>query len=274
MQLPLLLGNISDDHVKAEVLAVALAHEIGHTLNIGHDLALKQQSSPTANNVTATCECPEADALRCVMWPRGQHVALATVRWSACSLAALLLPIPTQPRDTCLVNTPVFATVTSTCGDHVVDQHVTVVSLSQAEQCDCGPVSTCDQKCCDPNTCKFKGHVTCAHGTCCHQCAVDKAGALCRKSHDECDLAERCDGLRPLCPADLVKADGESCANATGYCFAGKCRTRLQQCAKLLPALLTSPAPMQGYCMKHAHCSFLDDISPVPLNHLLCCSEK
>jgi len=58
-------------------------------------------------------------------------------------------------------------------------------------------------------------------------CPADEvlpAGGTCRASKAPCDAAEKCDGKRPKCPADAMQPAGAACRAATGECnIVGKC---------------------------------------------------
>lgn len=69
-----------------------------------------------------------------------------------------------------------------------------------------------------------------------------KAGAVCRRAKDECDLPEMCDGKSGICPDDRFRVNGFPCQNGKGYCLMGMCPTLQQQCTELWgPGRRTSP---------------------------------
>lgn len=53
-------------------------------------------------------------------------------------------------------------------------------------------------------------------GTCSHP--AGNAGATCRASAGDCDLAETCNGASPTCPTDLFRPSSHTCRSATGEC--------------------------------------------------------
>lgn len=80
---------------------------------------------------------------------------------------------------------------------------------------------------------------------------VKAAGALCRASKNDCDLAEHCSGLSAECPEDVFQENGVSCQHGTGYCYNGACPSHGEQCRALWgagrvpspPILLRRDAP-------------------------------
>lgn len=52
------------------------------------------------------------------------------------------------------------------------------------EECDCGSIDKCDDKCCDPVTCTLKSFAKCASGPCCSNCQVGELGVL----HITCEI--------------------------------------------------------------------------------------
>jgi len=62
----------------------------------------------------------------------------------------------------------------------------------------------------DAETCTIK---TCTDGACGQ--APGNAGSECRAAVDACDVAESCDGVAPICPADQLAADGAPCGDPT-----------------------------------------------------------
>jgi len=86
-----------------------------------------------------------------------------------------------------LLQLDLTCTEPSTCGDGVIDG---------GEECDDGNNEYGD--CCSPG------------------CKIEASGTVCRGSAGGCDLVETCDGLSPICPADLVSTD--VCRPAAGEC--------------------------------------------------------
>lgn len=125
----------------------------------------------------------------------------------------------------CLWNKPNQIEDFKLCGNGIVDRD---------EQCDCGTFQQCEEakdQCCDPITCRFHGDAECISGPCCDRCRLKPSGTACRKSRNECDLTEWCDGRSSACPADLHKADGRPCTN--GFCLQGSCPSHDDQCADI-----------------------------------------
>jgi MYXO-CTERM domain-containing protein len=46
---------------------------------------------------------------------------------------------------------------------------------------------------------------------------------VCRAAHDECDVADSCDGIDTTCPADVVAQNWLSCQRGAGACASGRC---------------------------------------------------
>ncbi|XP_077625660.1 disintegrin and metalloproteinase domain-containing protein 5-like isoform X4 [Crocuta crocuta] len=108
--------------------------------------------------------------------------------------------------------------------------------LEQGEQCDCGTVKNCTHKeCCDPETCSVKANKQCGSGECCTQdCKLKAAGIQCRKSYDECDFIEYCNGVSPYCVPDTYARNGQTCDSGDSFCYKGRCRIFTKQCKKLV----------------------------------------
>lgn len=49
-------------------------------------------------------------------------------------------------------------------------------------------------------------------------------GKLCRRSIDQCDFPEFCNGTSEFCVPDAKADDFEACNNNTAYCYRGRCR--------------------------------------------------
>jgi hypothetical protein len=77
-------------------------------------------------------------------------------------------------------------------------------TLEVGEECDAGPDVAGD----------------CCTGTCLRAAA----GTVCRNQAGACDVAEECDGVGDLCPADAGQADGTACNAIPGTCEDGLCQ--------------------------------------------------
>ncbi|GAB5570299.1 disintegrin and metalloproteinase domain-containing protein 5-like isoform X1 [Prionailurus iriomotensis] len=145
--------------------------------------------------------------------------------------------------------------------------------LEQGEQCDCGTVKNCTHKdCCDPKTCTMKANKQCGSGECCTQdCKLKSIGIQCRKSYDECDFTEYCNGVSPHCMPDTYARNGQSCDSGDSFCYKGRCRIFTKQCKELIGGAsrgapfacydeVNSRGDRYGNCGRN-HCSYA---------HLLC----
>ena len=105
--------------------------------------------------------------------------------------------------DCLLANTGVPTITGNQCGNGIVET---------GEECDCGGEANCgDNRCCDPETCKFRNNVVCddSNEDCCQDCQFAPSSQVCRSSTGECDPEEKCTGNTPLCPSDETQEDGE-----------------------------------------------------------------
>uniref|UniRef100_A0A8C0JM35 Disintegrin and metalloproteinase domain-containing protein 5-like n=1 Tax=Canis lupus dingo TaxID=286419 RepID=A0A8C0JM35_CANLU len=108
--------------------------------------------------------------------------------------------------------------------------------LEEGEQCDCGTIETCTHKaCCDPRSCVIKTGKQCGSGECCTpDCKLRPGGIPCRKSLDECDFTEYCNGVSSHCVPDTYARNGQSCESGDAFCYEGQCRTASKQCKQLI----------------------------------------
>ena len=130
--------------------------------------------------------------------------------------------------DHCLKDLPKRLMVGTNCGNGF---------LEPGEECDCGPETYCDSKCCNATTCKLMPGAQCAVGQCCDKSTctivprtVDK---VCRPALSECDLPETCDGSTEFCPKDGYVHDGRECRHGEAFCYAGRCSSYDSQCRLL-----------------------------------------
>ncbi|XP_067007544.2 disintegrin and metalloproteinase domain-containing protein 12 isoform X2 [Anabrus simplex] len=154
-----------------------------------------------------------------------QGRSVSPVEWSSCSLEYLLLAFD-HGMDYCLRNKPTSLFDGPVCGNGFVET---------GEECDCGLKDSCNNPCCDADTCTLYSNATCATGECCdlQTCQIKAAGNECRSADHECDLAEFCTGQSEYCPDDVYKMDGEVCGQEKAFCYEGSCRTHSDQCCLL-----------------------------------------
>ncbi|XP_068128433.1 zinc metalloproteinase-disintegrin-like halysase isoform X2 [Hyperolius riggenbachi] len=196
-------GVIQDHNTNYIAVGATMAHEMGHNLGMDHD--------------GNSCRC---DSKSCIMAPVLSH---NTPReFSSCShqnyqdfiLNSMPRCMKDKPKREDVMTPPV-------CGNKFTEN---------GEECDCGTVEECTDKCCDAATCKIKEGAQCAEGECCSDCRLKQAGSLCREAKDDCDLSEMCDGKSSVCPADRFRMNGFACSNGNGHCYNGKCPTLQSQC--------------------------------------------
>ncbi|XP_026873436.2 disintegrin and metalloproteinase domain-containing protein 8a [Electrophorus electricus] len=204
-------GAVNEDHSDNSIgVASTIAHEMGHNLGMSHDMT--------------KCVCPTTSQDQgCVM---EDSIGIVYPKaFSSCSKVALetflqnydvscLLDLP---NDDALYGGPV-------CGNAFVEK---------GEECDCGTVEECKNPCCNATTCRLTEGSQCAHGECCHNCQLKKAGSLCRRSAHDCDLDDFCTGESAYCPKDEYKMNGLPCNSNQGYCYNGQCPTHTEHCQKL-----------------------------------------
>uniref|UniRef100_A0A915C9F5 Disintegrin and metalloproteinase domain-containing protein 19 n=1 Tax=Parascaris univalens TaxID=6257 RepID=A0A915C9F5_PARUN len=200
-------GGVDMDHSDlAAFVAATIAHEMGHNFGMEHDTSYTD------------CKCVDRS---CIMAPSTGVVAPSY--WSDCSLRYLEHSLK-RGVDYCLRNPPDSVYGGARCGNGL---------LEAGEECDCGPVSVCVNKCCDAATCKLIEGAQCASGECCNSdtCQVKEATVVCREATNSCDLPEYCDGQMEHCPADFFVQDGLRCPDhPTDFCYDGICGSRDEQC--------------------------------------------
>ncbi|CAI9733064.1 QUALITY PROTEIN: disintegrin and metalloproteinase domain-containing 12-like [Octopus vulgaris] len=202
-------GGVNSDHFHSTVASVAMtvAHELGHNLGMLHD--------------RDTCVCP-GESTKCIM--EATSGDRSSPKWSSCSKEAIKEAFE-MGMDYCLYNKPESLFYTS-CGNNFVED---------LEECDCGLPEVCDNKCCDPTTCKLKGNAVCATGKCCNlnTCQLRPPGTACRPREGECDLDEYCTGKGEYCPENVFIHNGRPCSGGLSYCYKGQCNTHTKQCRLL-----------------------------------------
>uniref|UniRef100_A0A194ASW0 Metalloproteinase type III 1 n=1 Tax=Sistrurus miliarius barbouri TaxID=8759 RepID=A0A194ASW0_SISMB len=202
-------GIIQDYSEINLVVAVIMAHEMGHNLGINHD--------------SGYCSCGD---YACIMYPQISHEP--STFFSNCSYIECWDFIMNQNPE-CILNEPIGTDIISppVCGNEL---------LEVGEECDCGTPENCQNECCDAATCKLKSGSQCGHGDCCEQCKFSKSGTECRASMSECDPAEHCTGQSSECPADVFHKNGQPCLDNYGYCYNGNCPIMYHQCYDLFGA--------------------------------------
>lgn len=253
-------GGVNKDHASSSaVVAVTLAHELGHNFGMEHDDETK-------------CKCPDE---KCIMAAKSSEVH--PKYWSSCSVNYLQDARNHGLLD-CLMDKP-KKVMGPICGNGFVEEGedcdlgepIPTYGTSRgrkttpANQRKCIPGQNCDSNfmnnpCCDRLTCKFVINATCAQGPCCDltTCSVFNTTErkICRSRLNECDLEEICDGKSEHCPENVYYHDGIECIpsitsksthsfinptidndlkhnRSLGYCFNGKCASHESQCQLL-----------------------------------------
>lgn len=246
-------GGVNKDHdFSPAVVAVTIAHEMGHNFGMEHDEEDGKQ-----------CACPDE---RCIMSAKSSDAH--PKYWSSCSVN-YLEESKKQGLLDCLVNRP-KQMMGPVCGNGFVEdgedcdmgEAIPTFGTSksrkgsnqrcrQGQNCDSTPLNPC----CDRRTCKFVGNATCAQGSCCDltTCTVYNATItrVCRSRQGECDLEEVCDGKSEHCPDDVYYHDGIECGPSAmkalqnphdpslaadrnrAYCYQGRCASHNSQCRLL-----------------------------------------
>nr|QIV64940.1 MDC-5a [Crotalus atrox] len=196
--------GIVQDHSPINLLvAVTMAHEMGHNLGLHHD--------------GKSCTCGD---YICIMNATLSHQH--SKYFSNCSYNQYWDYINTYTPQ-CILNEPLRTDIISppVCGNEL---------LEAGEECDCGSPRNCQYQCCDAATCKLHSWVECESGECCEQCKFRTAGTECRARRSECDIAESCTGQSDDCPTDDFHRNGQPCLNNFGYCYNGNCPILYHQC--------------------------------------------
>ncbi|XP_027795079.2 A disintegrin and metallopeptidase domain 3-like [Marmota flaviventris] len=198
--------------ISLEAFSVVLAQLIGINLGLAYDDLYN-------------CYCPEST---CIMNP-GAIQSQGVKVFSRCS-TDVFQQIISQPQFGCLRKKKLLSQLTAkqsppACGNGVVEI---------GEDCDCGKPEVCKYtKCCNAKSCTFtKPNLECGSGPCCNpsSCTLYERGHLCRRSRDDCDFAEFCNGTSEFCMPDVKAANLEPCHNYTAYCLYGLCQDPSRQC--------------------------------------------
>ncbi|ESO03886.1 hypothetical protein HELRODRAFT_99722 [Helobdella robusta] len=196
-------------HTDPVTSASTYTHELGHVFGMRH------------TEEVPGCKCNPPP---CIMDAKTSANKNSVYSWASCSIETLA---EVYSEHVCLLKRKAaFELFPVLCGNGLPDV---------GEDCDCGsfPEDYCSRKCCDVKTCKFVVNgSTCATGLCCDltKCQAMSAGTVCRKSINECDLEDRCDGVSFLCE-NRRKPNGQMCSNQE-YCYKGKCNSRDLQCSE------------------------------------------
>ncbi|XP_055449328.1 disintegrin and metalloproteinase domain-containing protein 5-like [Psammomys obesus] len=173
-----------------------------------------------------TCHCT-GDV--CLMMPKAIY-SEGMKDFSPCSLDDFKYLLSSKDLS-CLKDVPMERAVKKRprriCGNGIVEG---------SEQCDCGTLKNCTHKgCCDPMSCRLKPNAICGSGECCRQdCTLKPINVLCRKSVDECDFMEFCNGNHSYCVPDTYARNGQYCDSGGAFCYEGRCRTTDIQCFGML----------------------------------------
>nr|CAJ01683.1 Group III snake venom metalloproteinase [Echis ocellatus] len=200
------VGIFEDYSPVDHVVAVIIAHEMGHNLGIFHDVH--------------QCNC---GANSCIMYAKISNPP--PMYFSDCSQEQYQFFLDNYKPDCTLIRPPRTDIVSPpVCGNDL---------LEKGEECDCGSPENCQNPCCDAASCKLHSWIECEFGECCEQCRFKPAGTECRGIRNECDLPEYCTGQSAECPIDRSHRNGKPCLNNYGYCYNGTCPIMYHQCYAL-----------------------------------------
>ncbi|XP_033053134.1 disintegrin and metalloproteinase domain-containing protein 15 isoform X3 [Trachypithecus francoisi] len=223
-------GGVNMDH-STSILGVAssMAHELGHSLGLDHDLPGN------------SCPCPgPAPAKTCIM--EASTDFLPGLNFSNCSRQALEKALLDGMGSCLFERLPSLPPMAAFCGNMFVEL---------GEQCDCGFPDDCADPCCDSSTCQLRPGAQCASdGPCCQNCQLRPSGWQCRPTRGDCDLPEFCPGDSSQCPPDISLGDGEPCAGGQAVCMHGRCASYAQQCQSLWGPGAQPAAPL---CLQTAN---------------------
>ena len=201
------LGVNQDTEPMSAQVAHTMCHEMGHNFGMNHDTG-------------RSCTCSAAAG--CIMAPPSSSVPRRA--WSSCSVSDLATFVE-KGGTTCLSNQPTQFFGSPVCGNGFIEG---------TEQCDCGSVAECTNRCCNATTCRLATGSQCADGLCCSNCQYRSMGTVCRPQVNSCDLAETCSGLTHTCPDNIFLQNGQSCGSGSSasFCYNGECNTHDAQCKR------------------------------------------
>ena len=190
-------------------IATTVCHEMGHNFGMQHDEG-------------RTCYTACSLGNGCVM--NAVSSGQPATQFSQCSVDDLNTNLA-DGVGFCIFNEPTVLVTDPVCGNGFVET---------GEECDCGPIATCDtvDPCCIPGECLLIEGAQCATGECCLDCQYSDPTVECRASGNPCDIAEFCSGSDSQCPNNRFKRDGKPCSVSTGdsFCYQGDCKTLTGQC--------------------------------------------
>ncbi|XP_033725849.1 disintegrin and metalloproteinase domain-containing protein 10-like isoform X2 [Pecten maximus] len=203
--------------VAPTVSHLTFAHEVGHNFGSPHDTGI---CAPYNTHY------PGASAGNYIMYASATHGDLPhNHEFSVCSkdnmTRVLHSLLEGRFKKNCLQNQE-----GSFCGNGIREE---------GEECDCGYVDDCDEKCCNPrhekkrdSDCKLKPSYQCSpsQGPCCtSECEFITASInkTCRAATD-CIYSSRCPGDSAECPSPRDKPDIETlCNDKLSVCQKGEC---------------------------------------------------
>ena len=200
-----------DTKTSSNAVASTMAHEMGHNFGMTHD------------STSRSCTCSAtSSAGGCIMASQANPVPPRA--WSSCSTSDLATFLG-RGGATCLSNQPTQLFGSPVCGNGFVEG---------TEQCDCGAVTECTNRCCNAATCRFSTGSQCSDGPCCSNCQYRSTGTVCRPQVNSCDVAETCSGLTHTCPDNIFRQNGQSCGSGSSasFCYDGECNTHDAQCKR------------------------------------------
>uniref|UniRef100_A0A6B2F794 Disintegrin domain-containing protein n=1 Tax=Bothriechis nubestris TaxID=1766655 RepID=A0A6B2F794_9SAUR len=168
-------GIVQDHSAINTLVAVTMAHEMGHNLGMAHD---GNQCHCGVNS------CIMGDILREGL----------SYEFSDCNKNDYLTYL-TDHNPQCILNEPLRIDTVSTpvSGNEL---------LEVGEECDCSAPAN---PCCDAATCKLRPGAQCAEGLCCDQCRFMKEGTVCRRARGD-DMDDYCNGISAGCPRNPFHA--------------------------------------------------------------------